>query len=88
MLPGITEVFGVGSRGLDTRFRLDWLNPLGSICFPASVRDEIMGFCRPCTRPIEALIHPFGNNGDSLYSSTFDSTHKDPGGLRSVSEIV
>ena len=47
-LAGVTEVFGVGKRGADTRFRPDWLSPLHKVCFPASVQDEVMGFCRPC----------------------------------------
>jgi hypothetical protein len=29
-------------------FRADWLSPFHRICFPTSVHDEIMGFCRPC----------------------------------------
>ena len=52
-LPGILEVFGVGKRGkscTDTRFRLDWLSPFVRVCFPSSLTDEIMGYCRPCRR--------------------------------------
>lgn len=52
-LAGVTEVFGVGSRATarnagESRFRADWLSPLHNVCFPESVRDEVMGFCRPC----------------------------------------
>jgi hypothetical protein len=43
-VPGVTEVFGHGRRG----FRLDWLSPFAQVCFTPSLRDEIMGFCRPC----------------------------------------
>jgi hypothetical protein len=43
-VPGVTEVFGHGRRG----FRLDWLSPFARVCFPPSLRDEIMGYCRPC----------------------------------------
>lgn len=47
-LAGITEVFGVGRRGVNSSsFRLDWLSPFARVCFPPSVRDEVMGFCRP-----------------------------------------
>jgi palmitoyltransferase ZDHHC3/7/25 len=46
-LAGITEVFGVGKRGVDTRFRPDWLSPFARVCFPPSVKDEVMGYCRP-----------------------------------------
>jgi hypothetical protein len=47
-LAGVTEVFGVAKRfGSDTRFRPDWLSPFAKACFPASVRDEVFGFCQP-----------------------------------------
>jgi hypothetical protein len=46
-IEGITEVFGCGKRGDDTRFRFDWLSPFSRVCFPESLRDEVMGFCRP-----------------------------------------
>jgi len=47
-IPGIIEVFGAGRRGLDEiKFRADWLSPFVNICFPPSVYDEVMGFCRP-----------------------------------------
>lgn len=52
-LPGVLEVFGVGKRGKsgsDTRFRLDWLSPFVRVCFPSSLTDEILGYCRPCRR--------------------------------------
>jgi hypothetical protein len=49
-LAGVTEVFGVGVRGVEraSRFRPDWLSPFARVCFPPSVQDEIMGFCQPC----------------------------------------
>lgn len=52
-LGGVAEVFGVGTRGghgNSSRFRLDWLSPFAQVCFPPSVRDDIMGFCRPCIK--------------------------------------
>lgn len=54
-LSGVIEVFGTGNvrRGIDSRFRSDWLSPFVRVCFPSTVHDEIMGFCRPC----EATVH-------------------------------
>ena len=50
---GINEVFGSGSRASAAaaqaaHFRPDWLSPFVRVCFPSSMHDEIMGFCRPC----------------------------------------
>jgi hypothetical protein len=47
---GMNEVFGVGlGKGKKgSNFRPDWLSPMTDVCFPESMRDEIMGFCRPC----------------------------------------
>jgi hypothetical protein len=56
-LQGIVEVFGSSSSPLSQahRFRWDWLSPFVRVCFPASLQDEVMGFCRKCggldTRP-------------------------------------
>ena len=50
-LAGVIEVFGLHpKKGLDMRggFRTDWLSPFHRICFPTTVHDEIMGFCKPC----------------------------------------
>ena len=51
-LAGINEVFGIGvgkgKRG-GGRFRPDWLSPFAKVCFPENMKDDIMGFCRPCT---------------------------------------
>jgi hypothetical protein len=53
-LGGVAEVFGVGPRGghgtNSSRFRFDWLSPFARVCFPPSVQDDVMGFCRPCTK--------------------------------------
>uniref|UniRef100_A0A7S3DXR7 Uncharacterized protein n=1 Tax=Entomoneis paludosa TaxID=265537 RepID=A0A7S3DXR7_9STRA len=56
-LAGIAEVFGPhggSSKKTDddpaaqTQFRFDWLSPwVHGACFPASLRDEIMGFGLP-----------------------------------------
>ena len=52
-LGGVAEVFGVGPKGghggNSARFRFDWLSPFAKVCFPPNVRDDIMGFCRPCS---------------------------------------
>jgi palmitoyltransferase len=49
-LSGVIEVFGLSNMKVPSgrRFRSDWLSPFAKICFPASLQDEIMGFCRPC----------------------------------------
>ena len=38
----VNEVFG------GCGFRLHWISPFAAAIFPSSVKDEIMGFCRPC----------------------------------------
>lgn len=51
-LTGVIEVFGLNpKKGMDLagRFRADWMSPFHRTCFPTTVRDEIMGFCKPCT---------------------------------------
>jgi len=49
---GVNEVFGIGIGGGKGKrwaeFRTDWLSPFTKVCFPESVEDDIMGFCRPC----------------------------------------
>jgi hypothetical protein len=59
-LAGVTEVFGVGVRGVESRFRADWLSPFAKVCFPPSVHDDVMGFCLPCLRapPSETELPP------------------------------
>ncbi|KAL7572777.1 hypothetical protein ACA910_014636 [Epithemia clementina (nom. ined.)] len=54
-LSGVAEVFGLSQnetnkkglrRNNASRFRPDWLSPfVHGACFPASIRDEVMGFC-------------------------------------------
>lgn len=46
-LTGVAEVFGPSMRR-GNRFRPDWMSPFVKVCFPESVRDQVMGFCRPC----------------------------------------
>ena len=87
-LAGVIEVFGLNNmRGTDgTRFRPDWLSPFAKICYPSSLHDEIMGFCRPC------LGGGAGNNksgGDTELTSPSNALR--PGNsqmVRSVAEIV
>jgi palmitoyltransferase ZDHHC3/7/25 len=56
-LSGVVEVFGANKLGgAATKFRSDWLSPFVNVCFPSSLHDEIMGFCRPCMRAT-ALAH-------------------------------
>ena len=78
-LGGVAEVFGVGTKqehGANTsRFRPDWLSPFARVCFPPSVEDHVMGFCRPCVKAM---------------SSEKDTELVAPGRgmVRSVAEIV
>ncbi|CAB9514350.1 Palmitoyltransferase ZDHHC7 [Seminavis robusta] len=78
-LGGVAEVFGVGPRGgghggNSSRFRFDWFSPFAKVIFPPNVRDDIMGFCRPCSK----------------VCSTDKETELAPqrGMVRSVAEIV
>jgi hypothetical protein len=60
---GVIEVFGISAkRGNDPRFRPDWLSPFAKVCFPSSLEDEVMGFCRPCMRNIDPEQSPKGEN--------------------------
>lgn len=70
-LAGVIEVFGLNpKKGLDLggNFRTDWLSPFHRICFPTTLHDEIMGFCKPCTtrfcgdRPGETEMSPMARN--------------------------
>ena len=51
---GINEVFGTNShrmildKAAKAGFQLHWLVPWAKACFPDTVRNDIMGFCRPC----------------------------------------
>lgn len=47
-VPGVLEVFGAGRRGARASFRMDWLSPFGQVLFPPTLRDQILGYCRPC----------------------------------------
>ena len=79
-LAGVAEVFGVGrGHGTNTsRFRFDWLSPFAKVCFPPSVRDDIMGFCRPCAKACSS------DNGTELTPLNNPTR----GVVRSVAEIV
>lgn len=82
-LAGIIEVFGVGSRGVDyTRFRPDWLSPFARVCFPSSLRDEVMGFCRPCASATQEMVDM------AKASVQRTSNPPTPHGAVSMSEIV
>ncbi len=82
-LAGVVEVFGLHPKKVEfaDKFRADWLSPFHRICFPSSIQDEIMGFCRPCI------------GGSSSHRSTsIDSGDRDDtemtSMIRSVTEIV
>ena len=80
---GVNEVFGVGmGKGKKgSSFRPDWLSPFAKVCFPESMRDEIMGFCRPCgySKVKEDDLEP---NGDKVPSVSGRRN------VNSVAEIV
>ena len=72
---GVVEVFGLSpQRGNDPRFRSDWLSPFAKVCFPSSVENEVMGFCRPCSRSNDPEQSPRSGNIAPM--------------IRSVAEIV
>jgi len=82
-LAGVVEVFGLNPKKLDLaeKFRADWLSPFHRICFPSSLQDEIMGFCRPCGGTSSNRGTPSnGDKGDSQSELTPM--------VRSVTEIV
>lgn len=39
------------------QFRMDWLSPLAKAQFPDNVKDDIMGFCRPCNSCSTSSAH-------------------------------
>ena len=73
---GVNEVFGIGnSKGKKVSgFRLDWLSPFTKTCFPETMRNEIMGFCRPCDY--------------SRVKDEDDEVELAPGGRRPVSNVT
>jgi hypothetical protein len=54
MRAGISEVFGTLSSSMTStelprsKFHYTWLSPVHMVCFPESVKDDILGYCRPC----------------------------------------
>ncbi|KAL3807630.1 hypothetical protein ACHAXA_005260 [Cyclostephanos tholiformis] len=54
MRAGINEVFGTLSSSMTStalprsKFHYTWLSPVHRVCFPEGVRDDILGYCRPC----------------------------------------
>lgn len=71
---GLTEVFGM-LKGNATSPRWDWMSPFARVCFPTGLKDEIMGYCRPC------------GGGSSCNKDSMDVAA--PGRMvRSVAEIV
>ncbi|KAG7362191.1 DHHC palmitoyltransferase [Nitzschia inconspicua] len=77
-LAGVVEVFGLNPKKLDfaDKFRADWLSPFHRICFPSSLHDEIMGFCRPC------------RSGSNRSNTPLHSETEMTPMIRSVAEIV
>lgn len=54
VVSGFSEVFGsagdYSSKSKRDGFRIDWLSPFVKVCFPEDLRDEILGYCQPCSR--------------------------------------
>jgi len=51
LVAGVTEVFGAppkAGKGHESAFRFDWLSPFAKTCLPLGLKDDIMGYCRPC----------------------------------------
>jgi hypothetical protein len=58
---GVHEVFGArlrlssssslpsSSSNHRSEFHFTWLSPFHRACFPESIRDDILGYCRPCS---------------------------------------
>lgn len=85
-LAGVIEVFGVGEQGDDTRFRPDWLSPFVRVCFPSSVREEVMGFCRPCRNQANHVVSAAKAAFESM--GTSPSSASRPNGTVSMVEIL
>lgn len=79
-LAGVVEVFGLDPKKLELadKFRADWLSPFHRICFPSSLHDEVMGFCRPCG------LGGFSSNRNTPMNGDTEMTPM----IRSVAEIV
>jgi hypothetical protein len=75
---------GVPAAKDQTAFRPDWLSPFVKACFPESVVDEVMGFCRPC----RGGKNNTSSSGGAMTELT--SSKLAPGSkvVRSVTEIV
>ena len=83
-VPGVMEVFGAGRRGARAHFRMDWLSPFGEVMFPPSVREQILGYCRPCCNKNserEVVV-------DVELSAPLKSPSSRGGMVKSVTEIV
>ena len=98
-LAGVVEVFGWGKNsGIvngGNRFRADWLSPFAKACFPASIHDEVMGFCRPCLGGTRGSKKGIDGNGESELTAPLSPTSPANGRMgansqmvRSVTEIV
>jgi len=88
---GIIEVFGMNlKRNTGSKFRPDWLSPFANVCFPPTVRDEIFGFCRPCTRskPTSGSDKEIEMNGSQPQQQQQQQQPSTSNMIRSVTEIV
>lgn len=80
MRAGINEVFGTGIRMSmssststifpRSRFHYTWLSPLHKVCFPENVRDDIFGYCRPCSSATSSAGSSLHEGGARRMTST------------------
>lgn len=90
-VPGVLEVFGAGRRGIKAcQFRMDWLSPFAQVFFPPSIRDEIMGYCRPCGGGggVDRRHANTSTDEELLVELTAPTPSSGRGMVRSVNEIV
>lgn len=73
MRAGINEVFGTVRHAAvssststlfpRSKFHYTWLSPLHKVCFPENVRDDIFGYCRPCSSATSSSAGSLSRSG-------------------------
>jgi len=89
---GINEVFGTSrvlEKATKAGFRMDWLLPWAKACFPDNVRNDIMGFCRPCMYGnVKEEDYETGAMGRKELGESGNSTVSGRRSMGGVAEIV
>jgi len=95
---GINEVFGTGTTQSKstlspsskpthrTGFHPTWLSPLHKVCFPESVRDDIFGYCQPCSLAASGGI--IGGARRISTASSMEMTRRGDSRVIDAAEIV